>query len=867
MQSKIIRGVFCAVLVAALFLSVLSSGVLPELVTSAAVSESKKTYDIAVAYDNSGSMYMTFDGDDGKTWSRAKYAMEIFASMLDYAGGDKLTIFPMGPVTVDGSRPEKGGVMRVDIRSISDIDKITDMYSPEDYSTAYSCVSDAYEYLQTSNADVRLLLVLTDGEFNVEKYDESKTKIDIQSRLDKLAGNGIKIQYLSFGAAVPVKGNKDKDFNAKDSSEKTLQADLISICNDVFQRSVLPASRLNGTTLNLTDLSMRKLIVFAQGADAKIVSLTNEKGETITGTVASSKPRTYSDVHCGFVKTSPDTSLSGHVVTFDACPAGTYTLNVTGASADKIQIFYDPDVDIKLTFKDADSGMAPEYSDGNAIYPGEYVVEYALVDRVTGKPVPSELMGSVVWDATLEKTDENGNVISSLPLESGKPFTLQDGEKVYFSVDGTYLDKYKVSTDSNRGQFTFEIGYPPNTLILDPQLLQSDYVMGSQDSWQPIRVNLHISGTPLTDAELESTVLNLSCDPALDFRIEKLPGQSAFHLYPAQKSDGSYTSPVAGTYNLSLNAEVETVKGQALTASGTIPITISYPEEEKLTVDINIQQSHDWYQTTDPDSWQPIRVELALDGKPLSRDEMERLEIVLKDENTAKYRMEKLFDESAVLFYVGQNEFGEYVEPASGDHEFTVTANLVDQFGRELGPVEEDDEYEVQAYGPFFRLIVASIILLIILLILLFIFSRKAYPWKVDVDASDDGSTYEVRHRRMTPVPLYGSMSRGRLNLRCRNTDNTQNCNVSFATERKDRLWTFFHRGFWITKVISAGANVVKIEVGSATLVKDARSGKWIIQGEPETPIRIPISASRSVEIEVETRSCRAKAVYRVRKY
>lgn len=41
-------------------------------------AKNQKNYDIAIAFDNSGSMY------DNRAWCRAKYAMEIFASMLDY---------------------------------------------------------------------------------------------------------------------------------------------------------------------------------------------------------------------------------------------------------------------------------------------------------------------------------------------------------------------------------------------------------------------------------------------------------------------------------------------------------------------------------------------------------------------------------------------------------------------------------------------------------------------------------------------------------------------------------------------------------------------------------------------------------------
>ena len=71
--------------------------------SAATVSKNVKTYEIAVVFDNSGSMY------DNQAWCRAKYAMEIFSSMLHYDNGDVLKIFPMWPVTTDGSKPSSGG--------------------------------------------------------------------------------------------------------------------------------------------------------------------------------------------------------------------------------------------------------------------------------------------------------------------------------------------------------------------------------------------------------------------------------------------------------------------------------------------------------------------------------------------------------------------------------------------------------------------------------------------------------------------------------------------------------------------------------------------------------------------------------------
>ena len=68
--------------------------------TESNIKKETTTHDIAIVFDNSGSMY-----DDTDRWSQALYAIGVFASMLDYDAGDKLGIYPMGEISIgkDGS--------------------------------------------------------------------------------------------------------------------------------------------------------------------------------------------------------------------------------------------------------------------------------------------------------------------------------------------------------------------------------------------------------------------------------------------------------------------------------------------------------------------------------------------------------------------------------------------------------------------------------------------------------------------------------------------------------------------------------------------------------------------------------------------
>ena len=362
-------------------------------VNAAEVEKANRTYDIAVVFDNSGSMYFN------EAWCRAKYAIEIFASMPNYENGDRLRIYPMWPVVTDGSTPSSGGsIDPVEITGQSDIDKIYNMYTVKPSETPFAPVTEAYEDLKNSSADEKWLIVLTDGEFNQDARDEFED-VDLQARLGELASNDINVQYLGVGKAATLKSDEGKFFYALNSSDTSLKEDLVNICNVIFRRSPLPDNALNGEKLTL-DISMNNIIVFVQGENAKIGSLKNDDGKEIEVTLDSGLLR-YSEIGAGGekYKNAPvDTSLAGQVKTFAACDKGEYTLDYSGA--DTIQIFYEPNVDLRVVVTD-DEGEELDMSKSK-ISAGEYTMNYSFVDNVTGEDVTnSSLMGDVNLTGTV----------------------------------------------------------------------------------------------------------------------------------------------------------------------------------------------------------------------------------------------------------------------------------------------------------------------------------------------------------------------------------------------------------------------------------------------------------------------------------
>jgi len=511
------RRMLLSVLLATMLISTVFA---PEAL-AATVTKTEKTYEIAVVFDNSGSMYLN------PAWCRAKYAMQIFASMLNYDNGDVLKIFPMWAVTTDGSTPQTGGSYAgIEIRNRDDIQKIWNLYTVEALGTPFAPVTEAYQALQQSSAKEKWLIVLTDGAFNEEARNENAT-IELQSRLSALASQDIKVQYLGFGSAQTLTADPSKNFFTKKSDDKSLKTDLINICNSIFQRSVLPAKFNKGGTLSL-DLSMKNVIVFAQGAGARITGLSDANGKAMNVALDSGAV-TYSTVTAGgrYANAEKDTSLAGQVVTFSDCPKGTYTLQTTGADA--IEIFYEPNVDISMSMTDSD-GQTVDYQSGQ-IPAGDYTVSYGIVDAVTGDDVTkSELMGNDVSLTSYVQTSDGTKV----DFTNGGTLTLKPDSATKLVINGRYLKDYTISTEDDPTMFPpLSISLPEMQSLsakLSTEQANAWYQTQKQDEWKPIRLDVALDGQPLSDEQISAMTPSITFSPAREYTCTPIPGESAYEI-------------------------------------------------------------------------------------------------------------------------------------------------------------------------------------------------------------------------------------------------------------------------------------------------------------------------------------------------
>lgn len=532
----------------------------------------EKVYDIAVVFDNSGSMYR-----NTQRWCRAKYAMEIFASMLNYDRGDRLYIFPMWKVTTDGTSKSGGSYQPIEISNKNDIDKISNLYTPKPGNTPFTPADEAVEFLTKNNrGSEEWIVVLSDGEFNLEvrkeDADDTFSEEKLKNKLLDCTKDDIHVQYLGFGEATKLESIPSKNFYALHSKEDSLKEDLVSVCNQIFERDELKG-KLKGKKLTL-DLSMKNLIVFAQGNGAKITGLKDENNESIN-IIMDSGQRKYSKISAGEEYTAVarvDDTLYGQVVTFDSCKKGTYTLEYE--NADKIQIFYNPDVDLKYSLKNGD-GKDVDFSKGE-ISSGQYEFNCDIVDAKTNEIVTdNELLGDNV-DIKATMTYANGEQIS---INNGDMIEFRPDDKANFHMIATYLDDYRIEKNENgngKGLKIKDTWESRFKITAEPLQKNGYYWTVRKNDWEPIKVSMTLNGKPLSEEEMKNTKLDFSFSKDIPYYAQRVKGESAYYVYIGKDKDQNNVDVDCGNYEFKATASVVNENDETLSKSAKCEFEVKW---------------------------------------------------------------------------------------------------------------------------------------------------------------------------------------------------------------------------------------------------------------------------------------------------
>jgi len=484
---------------------------------------------INLVYDDSGSMIQTNSGKKVDTWCQAKYAMEVFAAMLNE--NDTMNVYVMSDFENGTSGTPKLRLKGSDSTK-TNVNKVHNMVTNAG-NTPFNSVRKAKADLETLKADEKWLVILTDGEF--EDGGISKAEID-KFLADK--PKDLKIMYLAMGTdAGSITANENKDiYYVKAKNNDEILKKLTGIGTQVFNLDRLEVKGKSNTIS--FDIPMRELIVFAQGENVEIKGIENEKGEKIKSsrepvTVKYSKKaaNNYSD----FIV---DKSLKGSIATFKGkFKAGKYEVNVKNAKT--IEVYYKPDVEIAAYLKKGDK----EVTNLSDLEAGEYTIDFALVKGGTKKKIKkSSLLGDVKYEAKVTNNDK----IHEKAYKAGDTIKIEEGP---LSIDATayYLGYHTVET-----HLDYSI-YKDKTL--DFQFKDSpEYNVDSKgftNGDEPIIISATIDGKEFTDEQWSQADTPKIVYPEEDvdyelgkFDVKKTDKKGVYEAYPTLPEG----KPTTGTY-------------------------------------------------------------------------------------------------------------------------------------------------------------------------------------------------------------------------------------------------------------------------------------------------------------------------------
>lgn len=587
---------------------------------------------IGIVFDNSGSMYK----DKELAWSRATYAMEVFASMLNK--GDVLQIYPMHPITVNNVEYTMQSPFTITDASKASL--IREIYTPNPLGTPIETMDWAAQGLRALKADKKYMLVLTDGDsfyLNNVKMTESESVRQMDARVQAYAGSEMSVMYLGIGKNVIMPSKAETEHFAKKqakNSEDVLSV-LTVLCNQIFGRDTLTKKYISGQKINF-DISMSKLIVFVQGENVSQLTVTDASGKPVGNQISSSSTK-YSTQGNGLYKDFvSDTSLQGMMVTYEDCAAGSYTVNYTG-TATSMEVYYEPNADLDFVFTDADGNTV----DPSTLYEGEYKVSFGMKDAKTGKLISSDLLGNPQYQGSYSV---NGKTypITHNGYNGEERVTLSMDDTFEANLTVTYLSGYTIkkdSTDFGWPKLGIKVAArPAGELKLKISGGDSVYYLEELEDGASFRAEVLYQGKKLTGAELKKVVLdwNEADSKALiktavenDCYVLSLRHRNAAD--PQKTSCGSCTVPIRAAYTAKGSNEAKTQ------ASLSYEIAAARPAGE---LQLEISGGDELYSLQDLKDGAPYIAKVFYQGEQLKKEELSKV-ILEWDPETSNAKLEQ----------------------------------------------------------------------------------------------------------------------------------------------------------------------------------------------------------------------------------
>jgi hypothetical protein len=398
---------------------------------------------IHVVYDDSGSMI-----EDGGVyfdrWGQAKYAMEVFAALLEE--NDVMSVYYMSDFAVAG---RVDAPARIAIRGSESagerVAKIHNTVTPAS-DTPFDAVAKAYADLRNADASEhrKWLVVLTDGQFN-RLNGKNTSDLNVDSFYSQyVRESGINIIHLAMGDdAAVIRADPGRHIyfeHARNSAE--ILGKITSVCNQIFNRNSLKFTDENRREFSF-DVPMLELFVLAQGPDVKVhgISGAGSHGPSETVNVR------YSEVAATNFRDNQNViisrNLTGVVASFRDIAKGKYSLDVAGAQM--VEIYYKPSVTVAIRLYQGRRAINDQ-----EIPEDRYRIWYGLVDE-DGNEAKSSLLGNVKYEATIQN---NGQTI---PIKSGDIIAIKQGEITI------HVRSYFLEINTSENSLTRTVYYVPFT--------------------------------------------------------------------------------------------------------------------------------------------------------------------------------------------------------------------------------------------------------------------------------------------------------------------------------------------------------------------------------------------------------------------
>jgi len=460
--------------------------------------QSGKSKAINVVYDDSASM-INEDGiikTPGKyvdRWVQAKYAMEVFAAMLDV--NDTMQIYYMSDFDKRHNGREDAP-FRIKIEGKDGSQKRVKMIHDtvtEAWNTPYDTVYKAYNDLLKTNADVKWLVILTDGEFDPRSYEdiekdsrkfdlkEKKDKqgiilkdeeghikkwVDVDKEFIKYGRSGVNIILLAMGNDAEVIRNDPYNniFFSQAKNSKEILEEIKDICFRIFNRNRYPFPIVNMREFEFEDIPMKEFWVFIQGDNVGINFVIDEKEKKYTPiepvTVKYSEEATinyyFTDEQTKQIirNNIPRDDLTAVVAKFRNIPKGKYSLDISGEPKN-VEIYIEPDVNlvVKLLRNKKEIKVKENNKEKilNDIHEDKYKIQYGIINE-KGKFIEPKILKEITYEPEITI---NGKPVQ---INSDNTVKLTQGA-LNIKVRVNYLD-FNTKDETIKGTVL-----PPKTLI------------------------------------------------------------------------------------------------------------------------------------------------------------------------------------------------------------------------------------------------------------------------------------------------------------------------------------------------------------------------------------------------------------------